>query len=108
MAKVDTEQLVRCINNCFDLAGDDRLSLNRRSEMLALGKRLRGSLLNLLTAEFSEDLTEVEEANQQLEEVNEQLSNVEAAINKIAETVELINDLVEQLDNLLKFAVNFF
>ena len=107
MKKIDTEKLVVCIERCFNLSMDGRLSQARRSEMLALGKRLRGSLINHLTATFPDDLKQVDDANKQLQEVNKTLADANAAINKIADTVKEINKLVTVLDKVLKFAANF-
>ena len=107
MKKVDNEQLVSCIMKCFDLAGDGRLTINQRSDMLALGKRLRGSLLNLLTAEFATDLAKVDEANQEIKAVNQRLSDDNEVLNHTVKTINAVTNLVNQLDGLLKFAANF-
>jgi hypothetical protein len=103
--KTDNQQLVRCIEACLDLSMDDRLSQDRQNEMLALGKRLRGSLVNLLTAEFAEDLKQVEEANLQLQSIGKKLEDKNQAIAHIADTITRISLIVKDLDELLKFAI---
>jgi hypothetical protein len=103
--KTDNQELVKCIEACLDLSMDDRLPQNRQNEMLALGKRLRGSLINLLTAEFPEDLNQVEEANQELYSINKTLKDKNQAIEKIADTISKLGQVVKILDGLLKFAV---
>jgi methyl-accepting chemotaxis protein len=103
--KTDNLELVKCIEACLDLSMDDRLPQARQNEMLALAKRLRGSLVNLLTADFAENLKQVEEANQQLQQVNQDLADRNQAIEKVAETIHKLNKVVKVLDGLLKFAI---
>ena len=103
--KTDNQELVKCIEACLDLSMDDRLTQAQQNEMLALGKRLRGSLVNLLTAEFPEDLEQVEEANQELQAISQVLADKNQAIEKISATIGKINQVVKGLDGLLKFAI---
>ena len=103
--KTDNQELVKCIEACLDLSMDDRLTQAQQNEMLALGKRLRGSLVNLLTAEFPEDLEQVEEANQELQAISQVLADKNQAIENISATIGKINQVVKGLDGLLKFAI---
>lgn len=103
--KTDNQELVKAIEACLDLSMDDRLPQARQNEMLALGKRLRGSLVNLLTAEFPDNLKQVEEANQQLQQLNQTLADRNQAIDQIADTISKLNQGVKVLDGLLKFAI---
>ena len=103
--KADNQELVKCIEACLDLSMDDRLTQAQQNEMLALGKRLRGSLVNLLTAEFPEDLEQVEDANQELQAISQVLADKNQAIEKISATIGKINQVVKGLDGLLKFAI---
>lgn len=103
--KTDNQEIVKCIEACLDLSMDDRLTQARQNEMLALGKLLRGSLVNLLMAEFPEDLKQVKEANDQLHQISQELDDRNQAIEKIAETISKINQAVKVLDSLLKFAI---
>jgi ABC-type transporter Mla subunit MlaD len=103
--RADHQQLVKCIEACLDLSMDDRLSQASQNEMLALGKRLRGSLVNLLTAEFADDLKQVNEANTQLQVISKTLADKNAAIDRIAEVISQVGQVVKELDALLKFAV---
>ena len=50
MNRLDTVTLTKVINKCFDHSMDGRFSAADRVQFLAEGKRLRGLLLNLLTA----------------------------------------------------------
>ena len=103
--KTDNQELVKCIEACLDLSMDDRLTQAQQNEMLALGKRLRGSLVNLLTAEFPEDLEQVEDANQELQAISQVLADKHQAIENISATIGKINQVVKGLDGLLKFAI---
>ena len=105
---VDLEGLTRCIKSCFDLSGDDRLTEAKQRDMLALGKRLRGRLMDLLTAQFNEDIEDnVVEANTKLGDVNKRLEKVAEAIEKIADTVQQVTKLAGLLDRLVKVAIAF-
>jgi hypothetical protein len=103
--KTDNQELVKCIEACLDLSMDDRLTQTQQNEMLALGKRLRGSLVNLLTAEFPEDLEQVEDANQELQAISQVLADKNQAIENISVIIGKINQVVKGLDGLLKFAI---
>ena len=103
--RTDNQELVKCIEACLDLSMDDRLTQARQNEMLAMAKRLRGSLLNLLTTEFPEKLKQVEQANKQLQQLNLALADRNQAIGQIAETISKLNQVVKVLDGLLKFAI---
>ena len=107
MKKTENELLVACIEKCFDLSMDGRLSQARQNDMLALGKRLRGALINLLTARFAEDFQQIDEANKQIQQVSQMLDSSNKAINKIPDTIKRVNKLLKALDKLLKFAVSF-
>ena len=102
--RTDNQELVKCIEACLDLSMDERLSQAQQNEMLALGKRLRGSLVNLLMAEFPEDLKQLQEANDQLQSLNHTLANKQQAIQHIADTIQKVNQAVKVLDGLLKFS----
>jgi hypothetical protein len=105
--KIDSKKLVEIIDFCFDCSMDDRFNDDERSEFLALGKRLRGSLLNLLTAEFNEDVQAFIDAKQALDKVNGKLAEYQQDVDHAAKTVEEINDLLTKLDKVLSFASNF-
>lgn len=102
--RTDNQELVKCIEACLDLSMDERLPQARQNEMLALGKRLRGSLVNLLMTEFPQDLVQVQQANEQLKALNLSLADKQQAIQHIADTIHKINQAVKVLDGLLRFA----
>lgn len=105
--KCDTPTLVQIIDRCFDLSMDGRLTSSQRSKFLTLGKRLRGSLLNLITARFEEGTKEVEKANDDIKNINQSLKDEANTLNNIASRVKEIASLVGVLDKLIGIAVSF-
>jgi geranylgeranyl pyrophosphate synthase len=107
MIKVDTKTLTGIINKCFDNASDGRFSEAQQAAFLADGKRLRGLLLNLLSAQFDDGTQAVFEANNQLASLNSDLSNSAASLANIAQTLNSVASLVSNLDKLLNVASSF-
>jgi len=105
MKKTNNTLLVSCIEQCFFLATSSQLTPKQRNEMLALGKRLRGSLINLLTAQFNDDVKEVDEANAEIQAVDQLLLDAIAAVDNVADTVKRVNQLISVLDKLLEIAI---
>jgi hypothetical protein len=105
--KCDTPTLTKIIDKCFDLSMDGRLTQERRMNILALGKRLRGSLLNLLSAQFSDGTKAVEDANAAIMKINTNLEKEGNTLKDIDSTIVNINSLVKSLDDLIKIAVSF-
>lgn len=107
MIKVDTTTLSNIINQCFGYATDGRFSSGQQTAFLADGKRLRGLLLNLLSARFDDGTQPVLDANKQLAVVNTQLSNAATALANAAQTLNSVAGLVGNLDKLLNVAASF-
>ena len=107
MEKVDTTTLTDIVNQCFDLSMDGRFSDNQQRMFLAEGKRLRGLLLNLLSAQFEEGTPTVIAANHQLNAVDTSLSDAVAVLANAADTLNEVASLVGNLDKLLNVATNF-
>ena len=107
MMKVDTSTLTDIINQCFDFSMDGRLSPQQRTVFLADGKRLRGLLINLLSAQFDEGNQAVLDANDRLAKVNSRLAASAAALANVAQTLGDVATLVGNLDKLLNVAVSF-
>jgi hypothetical protein len=101
MKRVDTTEMADLIARCFDLAMDGRLSQPQRSALLAAGKRLRGDLVTLLTAQFDDQTAEVDAANADLASVNEALEASAADLNKLNQTLQKITSLVGKVDKLI-------
>lgn len=107
MIKVDTTTLSAIINQCFAFSSDGRLSDDQQGTILAEGKRLRGLLLNLLSAQFDDGTQAVLAVNSQLNAVNAQLSDSVTALANAAQTLNGIASLVGNLDKLLNVASSF-
>src|SRR5215467_2093404 len=107
MLKVDTTTLSDIINQCFDYSMDGRFSQLQRTAWLADGKRLRGLLINLLSAQFDDGNQAVLDANDHLSDLNAKLANSTAALANVAQTLSDVATLVGNLDKLLNVAANF-
>ena len=107
MMKVDTRTLASIINQCFDYSMDGRFSSDQQTVFLADGKRLRGLLMNLLSAQFDEGTPAVVNANKQLADVNATLSQSAAALANAAQVMSDVAALVGNLDKLLNVAESF-
>lgn len=107
MLKVDTTTLTDVINQCFDRSLDGRFDQNQQSAFLAEGKRLRGLLMNLLSAQFNDGTQAVLDANKQLDTVNTALANSATVLANTANTLNNIANLVGNLDKLLNVATSF-
>ena len=107
MLKVDTTTLSGIISQCFAYSSDGRLSTTQQGAILADGKRLRGLLLNLLSAQFDDGTQAVLTANSQLTNINAELANSAAALANTAKTLNDVAGLVGNLDKLLNVATTF-
>jgi hypothetical protein len=105
--KLKCEELTKTIMECFDCSLDNRFSTEKRREFLIQGKKLRDSLVNLLSAEFKEGTSEVVEANESIGKVNAKLKEKDRVLSNIASVSGDIARLVSILDDLLKLAVSF-
>jgi hypothetical protein len=105
--KINNAELTQVTERCFDLSMDGRVQTADRKEFLALGKRLRGSLLNLLTAQFAEGTQDVIEANTMIAGLNKSLRSTTQVLNNTAQVIGQLGQLVSILDDLLKIASTF-
>jgi len=104
---INTAELAEIISMCFDLSMTVGLDEQLRADCLVAGKRLRGILVNLLSARFESSSQEFQEASANLTRINKQLIKVFEGLEKVAKLVEDIGGLISQLDGLLKLAVAF-
>jgi hypothetical protein len=98
---VDTNTLTEVITRCFDNSMDDRFSESEKLKFLTTGKKLRGYLMNLLTARFDEAVPMLVEANGNLKDINAQLKKKTETIENAAARLQSLNKLVKSLDKLL-------
>jgi len=106
-ARTDNQKLAEIITLCFDLSMDGGVPEKLRPKFLVLGKRLRGTLINLLSAQFDSQTPKFIKANKKIEEVNKALKKTAEDLKEIADTIEQIGKLVGILDGLLGIAVSF-
>lgn len=106
-AQIDTQALTEVVNTCFMLSMDGRLQQSDRNDFLVLGKRLRGTLVNLLSALFDDQSQQFISATQELQAVNKDLKATAANLANIAATVNHVAQLIGTLDSLLGIATMF-
>ncbi len=104
---INNQLLAAIIEMCFDYAMDDRVSESSRKDFSAIGKRLRGALLNLITAEFEAESAQFRVANKEIAAVNRGLQEEAQVLENVAATIEQLGKLAAILDELLKVAVSF-
>ena len=107
MMRVDTTALAEVISQCFENATDGRFTPEERALFLADGKRLRGLLLNLLSAQFDDGTQQVVNANVEVKAVNADLKASAISLAQTAATLNNVARLVGTLDGLLNVAVKF-
>jgi hypothetical protein len=107
MIRIDSTTLTNLINTCFTLSGNLDLSPDHQKAFLVAGKRLRGSLVNLLSATFEHGTQAVDDANQKMKQINEQASQITGNLAKTGDVLNQVNGVVGVLDELLKFAKSF-
>lgn len=106
-ATVDTAALTTIINQCFTYSMNLQFSPQDRNSFLVEGKRLRGQLLNLLSAQFDAASPQLAAANQNLTQVNSSLAQSATVLANAAQTLNNIAALVGTLDKLLSIATSF-
>jgi len=104
---LDTTKLTALINNCFDLSMAGDLSDDQRTSFLAAGKQLRGSLMNLISAQFNDGTPAVIDANTKLTTVNQEVTEAKNNLEKADGILADVNQLIGVLDGLLKLATAF-
>ena len=104
---VDTTTLTSLISTLVDDSMDGRIPEDVQNQCMVLAKRLRGTLVNLLSARFNEGTAEVVKANNDLATVNSQIQKGIDETNSFAQALAKATALVGQLDGLLSLAVKF-
>lgn len=107
LVSVDTNILASMISTLVDDSMDGRFSPQQQQQCMVLAKRLRGTLVNLLSARFNDTTVEVSKANSDLNALNGQIQAAAANLGSFAQTLANITGLVGQLDGLLALAVKF-
>lgn len=105
--KTDNSTLTKLIEQCFDYSMDGRFSAAQQTNFLALGKRLRGCLVNLLSATFNDGTPQVVAANQAIAANNKTLNDAVQTLGNANQVLKDLNQLVGVLDGLLQLAAGF-
>ena len=105
--KVDFVTLTEIIDRCLDFSMDGRFTQTQRTKFLTIAKRLRGLLLNLLSARFDEGTEGLDEANASLAEINGRLKKKAETLEKAAQTLADLTKIVGSLDKLLGVVGSF-
>ena len=105
--KTDNATLTRLIEQCFDYSMDGRFSPAQQTDFLALGKRLRGCLVNLLSATFQDGTPQVVAANRAIAASNKALNAAVQTLGKTGQVLKDLEQLIGALDGLLKLAAGF-
>ena len=104
---LDTTTLTNLVTNCFDLSTTGGITDDQRTGFLAAGKQLRGSLMNLISAQFNDGTQDVVNANAQLSSVNQEVLQAKNDLDKANGVLTDVNELIGVLDGLLKLASAF-
>lgn len=107
MTAVDSAELARLVSLCFDLSLSARVAAADRARFLVLGKRLRGCLVNLLSARFRDGTPEVRAANRRLMALNRNLAEVATGLAAAGAALKSLGRVVGLLDGLLGVATRF-
>lgn len=106
-AMTDNVKLVELIQGCFRLAMSAAVPMDQRRELNALGKRLRGALVNLLTASFDAASPELGEANAALAAADGAVVTAITDLSEVAAAIRDVTEVVGLLDNLIVKAISF-
>jgi DNA repair exonuclease SbcCD ATPase subunit len=104
---IDTPTLTAIIQSCFDRSTDSAVPEKAQAQFELAARRLRGHLVNLLSARFRARTAELEAANAAIADVNANLEKDLAKLEDVAKTIEKLTDLVAKLDKVLAAAAAF-
>lgn len=100
---LDVEGLTQAIRLCFANARDtEHFSAQQRQDMLFRGKILRGHLVNLISAHFSQDAgPAITDANAKIAAVNNRLKSAQETLQQYADSIDRLSQLAKNLEELL-------
>ncbi|XXF77693.1 hypothetical protein P2318_32280 [Myxococcaceae bacterium GXIMD 01537] len=107
MARLDNQKLTLLVEQCFDLSMSGAVPEAQQREYLAMGKRLRGALLNLLSVQFDEKAPEFAAASKALQETSTALAQAQQSLDDAARALARVGELAGKLDEVLKVAQKF-
>lgn len=104
---LDGEMLVRLIQLCFTLSQKPGITPKQSRDLIILGKKLRGVLLNILTAKFDASTQLFIDATTELKATNKVLEEAIDDLQETAEAIKRATGVLKLLDKLLGIAVAF-
>jgi hypothetical protein len=104
---VDTPTMTRLIVTCLNLSMDGGLGEHQQRDFLVAAKRLRGCLVNLVSARFDDGTDLVLDGNRQLVRVTQQAALLKAEVAGAGSVLSEINVVIGTLDELLKLATTY-
>jgi hypothetical protein len=104
---IDAPALTAAIQRCFALSMDSSVPAHAQAELMSAAKRLRGYLLNLVSARFAARTPEVRAANLAITAANDALAADMKKVKRVAEAVSKLAALLKKLDAALVAAAGF-
>ncbi len=104
---IDGELLVKVIQMCFSQSQIEGITKKQSRELITLGKKLRGVLLNMLTAKFDGDTQLFKDATAELKAANKELKDALEDLQKTADAIKKVTSAFKLLDKLLGIAAGF-
>ena len=104
---LDAEPLAKLIQFCFKLSQKPGISEKQSHNLIVLGKKLRGVLLNILSAQFDASTQLFIDSTNELKETNKALKEALDDLQKTADAIKKATGVLKLLDKLLGIAVGF-
>lgn len=106
-ASVDTAQLTTIINALLDLSTTSGIRADIKDEAAVAARRLRGSLVAILSARFDEGTDALTKVNKTITDLNAGLAADGVTLDGYAKLVDKATKLVAGLDKLMGLASKF-
>ena len=97
--------LATTVSQLYELAGNSQVPDDQRKALLLQAHDLRGDLMNLVSAQLTQNSPAYQNALASLSKVTDALKEAQADIEKAIGVVESAGQLAKSLDVLLKEAV---
>lgn len=103
----DSSKLAELVTLCFDLSQKPGVKKEEAEKLILLGKRLRGVLMNILTARFQANDQGFAKATQSLNETTQVMKDALADIEEVSEAIKRTTETLKVVDKLLGIAIAF-
>ncbi|MGH8109171.1 MAG: hypothetical protein ACREO1_10715 [Arenimonas sp.] len=104
---LDAELLTRLIQLCFKLSQKPGITETQSRNLIVLGKKLRGVLINVLTSKFDASTQLFIDSTDELRNTNKALKEALDDLQKTADAIKKATGVLKLLDKLLQIAVGF-